>query len=248
MSDGQTGRDQMCRAFVRFAGSLATDFDVVELLDGLAGSCVELLDLAVAGLMIADPHGRTRVIATSAEQSEVLELLELQHDSGPCPDARRDGVLVQALTAAEQEQRWPLLAAALRARDLGPVYALPMRLRGETVGALNLFCHPGPGIAEADLELAQALADVATVAMVQYRAIRAGQPPAEYLQAALHSRIAIEQAKGLVAEHAGLDMDGAFVMLHAHARRTATPLSQLCIALVARQLPVDVVIAAAADL
>ena len=87
MSDGQAGQDQMCRVFVRFAGSLVTDFDVVELLDGLAGSCVELLGLAAAGLTVVDPHGRTRVIAASAEQSEVLELLELQQDSGPCPDA-----------------------------------------------------------------------------------------------------------------------------------------------------------------
>jgi GAF domain-containing protein len=237
MSGPTTGRELLLgQTFVRLADSLVHGFDVVELLDGLVTSCVDLLDATAVGLMLTDQRGQLRVMATSSERSLTLELFELQNDEGPCLDCFRSGAPVSVLDPAEQEARWPLFAAELRARGFGPSYALPMRLRDDVIGALNLFGAPGLMLAESDLQIAQALADVATIAIMQHRTIRAGEQLAEQLQTALNSRIAIEQAKGVISEHAHVEMDVAFDLLRGYARRSQLRLSDVAAAIAARRI------------
>ena len=208
----------LAAAFVELADTLVDDFDVVELLTLLTDSCVEVLDLAAAGLMLAGPEGELRVMASSSEAMRLLELFELQAEEGPCLDCYRNGqpVVNQDLTAAGG--RWPRFAPEALAAGLRSVHALPMRLRSSVIGALNLF-HVEPGeLRHADVRAAQALADVATIAVLQHRAALEAQLVNEQLSHALNSRVVIEQAKGMIAERQNLGVDQAFNLLRTHAR------------------------------
>jgi len=208
----------LARTLVELADSLVDDFDVVELLTLLADRCVEVLDVAAAGLMLAGPEGDLRVMASSSEAMRVLELFELQAQEGPCLDCYRTGEAVLSQDLAAADGRWPMFAAEAMQAGFHSVQALPMRLRGTVIGALNLF-HDDEGVISAiDIELAQAFADVATIAILQHRAGLEAQRVNEQLQHALQSRIAIEQAKGMVAERTGLDMERSFAMLRTYAR------------------------------
>jgi GAF domain-containing protein len=208
----------LARALVELADTLVADFDVVELLTLLADRCVEVLDVAAAGLMLAGPDGDLRVMASSSEAMRVLELFELQSKEGPCPDCYLSGKPVINEDLAMATGRWPRFAPQALAAGFHSVHALPMRLRGTVIGALNLF-HLEPGEMDgADVEAAQALADVATIAILQHRAALEAQVVNQQRQHALNSRVIIEQAKGMVAEREGLDMDQAFTALRNHAR------------------------------
>lgn len=208
----------LARTFVELADTLVADFDVVELLTLLTDRCVEVLDVGAAGLMLAAPGSDLRVMASSSEAMRVLELFELQSQEGPCLDAYRTGLPVVSPDLSTANGRWPRFAAEALAAGFHSVQALPMRLRGAVIGALNLF-HVEPGeMSQADVEVAQALADVATIAVLQHRAALEAQVLTDQLNHALNSRIVIEQAKGMVAERRSLDMEEAFTALRNHAR------------------------------
>jgi len=209
----------LARAMVELADTLVADFDVVELLTMLTDRCVDVLDVGAAGIMLASPDGELRVMAWSSEAMRVLELIELQSQEGPCLDCYRTGQPVVNQDLAVVNGRWPRFAPEALAAGFHSVHALPMRLRGTIIGALNLF-HIEPGeMREADVVAAQALADVATIAILQHRAALEAQMVTEQLRSALNTRIVIEQAKGVVAEREGLDMEHAFALLRNHARR-----------------------------
>jgi GAF domain-containing protein len=208
----------LARTLVELADTLVDDFDVVELLTLLADRCVEVLDVSAAGLMLVAPEGSLRVAASSSEAMRVVELFELQSDEGPCLDCYRTGEPVLNQRLAEDISRWPQFGpVALKAGFLS-VHALPMRLRGVIIGALNLFRADQGDMDDADVVAAQAFADVATIAILQHRAVLEAQVLNEQLNHALNSRIMIEQAKGVLAERAGLDMEQAFSRLRNHAR------------------------------
>ncbi len=208
----------LARTLVELADTLVADFDVVELLTLLADRCVDVLEVGAAGLMLAGPDGELRVMASSSEAMRVLELFELQSKEGPCLDCYRSGRPVMDLDLAMVTSRWPRFAAETVAAGFRSVQALPLRWRGSVIGALNLF-QVGPGeMSGADVEAAQALADVATIAILQHRASLDAQVVNQQLQHALNSRVVIEQAKGMVAEREGLNMEQAFSALRTHAR------------------------------
>jgi GAF domain-containing protein len=233
MDQSDRGRERLLsRAFVSLADSLADDYDVIDLLDRLVGYSVELLDADAAGLLLADARGQLHLAAASNEDAGLMELMQLQAEQGPCLDCYHTvaPVSVPDLTAAAD--RWPRFVAAADARGaFASVHALPLRLRGQAIGALNLL-HRTPGSLPAeDLALGQALADTATIAILQERAIRRVEVVSEQPQTALSSRIIIEQAKGVPAQHAGLAMDAAFNHLRGYARHHNLRLGEL-----ARQL------------
>ena len=208
----------LTRAFVELADTLVADFDVVELLTLLTDGCVDVLDVGAAGLMLAAPEGDLRVIASSSEAMRMLELFELQSQEGPCLDCYRTGQPVVNQDLATVNGRWPRFAAEALAAGFHSVHALPMRLRGTVIGALNLF-HIEPGeMRQADVIAAQAMADVATIGVLQHRAALEAQVLNEQLNHALNSRIVIEQAKGIIAEREDLNMEQAFSTLRNHAR------------------------------
>lgn len=216
--DAMPREAMLARALVELADTLVDDFDVVELLTALTDRCVDVLDVGAAGLMLVAPEGDLRVMASSSEAMRVLELFELQSQEGPCLDCYRSGEPVVNQDLATVNGRWPRFAAEALAAGFRSVHALPMRLRGNVVGALNLFHVHSGEMRPADVEAAQALADVATIAVLQHRAAREAQVLNEQLNHALNTRIAIEQAKGIVAEREGLDMEEAFSALRNHAR------------------------------
>jgi len=229
---------QLADVFVEMADTLVDDFDVIDFLNVLSERCVELLGVSAAGILLTDGQDTLQVLAASSEQTRLLELFQLQSDQGPCVDCFRTGqpTSVPDLRIAG---RWPRFAAA--AADVGfvAVHALPMRLRNDVIGALNLFDTRAGALDEERLRIGQALADVATIGLLQQRAIRRRDALTEQLQEALNSRILIEQAKGVLAERLGIEVAEAFKVLRNTARSHNRRLSDLARAVVdgSEQIP-----------
>jgi len=248
MIETAPGREALViRAFVGLADTLVDDYDVNDLLDRLAAYSVELLAADAAGILLGDAESTLRVVATTNERVEWMELLQLEAEEGPCVDCYRSGVPVSVTDLADAALRWPQFIAALTQRGTyGSVHALPLRLRGQAIGTLNLF-HGAPGpLPPGDLALGQALADIATIGILQERAIRRGEVLTEQLQAALNSRVIIEQAKGVLAQHGNLSMHIAFDRLRHYARSHNLRLTEVARQIVEADLAADVLSAPAA--
>jgi hypothetical protein len=237
MSRSHGEREELVsRAFVSLADTLVDEFDIIDLLDRLVGFCVQLLPADAAGIVLGDARQELRAVAASDEAAHVMELLQLQNDEGPCLDCFQSAEPVSVADLAEAAGRWPMFVGAVQRRtDFRSVHALPLRLRGRAIGALNLFGGVAGPLPEADLALGQALADVATIGILHERAIRHAAVVNEQLQAALNSRVVIEQAKGALAQHGGLATDVAFDRLRRYARSHNIRLGELARRIVAKQ-------------
>src|SRR5580693_5164196 len=218
--------------FVELTDTLVAGFDVIDFLHVLTNRSVQLLDVSAAGLLLADPRGELRVVAASCEAARLLELFQLQSDQGPCLDCFRSGQPVTAADLDAEAQRWPRFAPAAREAGFAAVQALPMRLREQVVGALNLFRATAGSFGPANVRVGQALADVATISLLHERSMRRSDNLNEQLQAALNSRVIIEQAKGKLAERLGIDVNQAFTLLRDQARNRNQRLSDLARAFV----------------
>jgi GAF domain-containing protein len=227
---------RIVETFVELADTMVDEFDVIEFLHRLAERCAELLDCAEAGLLLADAAGRLRVMASSSERSETLELLQSQRDEGPCVECYREGQPVHSQDLEGDGGRWPQFAPAAVEQGFRSVQALPMRVRGETIGAMNLFRSERGRIAGPDLALGQGMADIAAVALLQERTVRESRGVIAGLQGALNSRVIIEQAKGMLAERAQIDVDEAFIGMRAHARNNNRRLGDVAADLIAGRL------------
>jgi GAF domain-containing protein len=232
----------LARTFVDISDTLVADFDVLDFLTVLAGRCVELLGVSEAGLMLADAEGVLRVAASSSHTMDLLELFELQYDDGPCVDCFRNKAPVRADNLQEALSRWPQFAPEAIAAGFTSVYALPMRLRDNVIGSLNLLRADPGELGSDELIVAQALADVATIGILQHRAASESQLVAEQLQYALNSRVVIEQAKGVVSAGAGVGMDEAFAVIRKYARDHNQRLVEVAGEIAARTLAVGTVI------
>ena len=218
-SPTSTREQQIVEAFVHLADTLVADYDIIDFLHYLIQRCVELIDVEEAGVMIASPSGHLQPIAASTERLRLLELFELQNHDGPCLDAYRTGEVVSAPDITTDEARWPTFAEHAAAIGFGAAHSVPMQLRDETIGAINLLrARPG-ALTDDDAQLARALADIATIGVLQERAISRTAHTSAALQHALTSRITIEQAKGVLAERAHVSIDEAFELLRGFARR-----------------------------
>jgi transcriptional regulator with GAF, ATPase, and Fis domain len=211
---------------------MVAGFDVIDFLHVLTDRSVQLLDVSAAGLLLADPRGELRVVAASSEAARLVELFQLQNDQGPCLDCFRSGQPVAAADLNAAVQQWPRFAPAARQAGFAAVQALPMRLREQVIGALNLFRASPGAFAPADVRVGQAMADVATISLLHERSMRHSDALNEQLQTALNSRVIIEQAKGKLAGRLGLDMDQAFGLLRDYARAHNRRLSDLAQAFV----------------
>jgi transcriptional regulator with GAF, ATPase, and Fis domain len=219
--------EMLSGTFVELADTMVADFDVIDFLHMLTDRSVALLAASAAGVMLADPRGELRVAAASSEAAGLIELFQIQNDQGPCLDCFRTARPVTAADLTGPAQQWPQFAAAAARAGFRAVEALPMRLRDQVIGALNLFrAAPGP-LSPADLRIGQALADVATIGLLQERAVRRRDTVAEQLQAALNSRVVIEQAKGKLAERLSIGVDEAFGLLRAYARNSNRRLTEV---------------------
>jgi len=217
------GRDEsreawLAAALVELADTLVDDFDMVEFLQLLARRCVELFGAVEAGLMLADPAGTLRYMASSSERAKILELFELQSEEGPCLDCFRSGEQVVNQRLTDPGGRWPRFSVKAQAAGFVSAHALPLRVRGTVIGAINLFHATDHRLGVADVRLGQAMADIATIGILQARALSHATVLAEQLQVALKSRIVLEQAKGRLAERVGVDLDEAFTRLRGFSR------------------------------
>ena len=224
---GDMDTERLATTFVELADSLVDDYDVIDLLHLLTERCVELLQVDAAGIVLGDPRGRLHLAASSNEQVRLLELFELQTDEGPCHDCYVEGRPTRADRLSAGSERWPRFAAAAGAAGYETVHALPLRWRDNTIGALNLFWAQPADVLDDDLRVAQALADVSTIAILQERVSSSRETLATQLQSALNSRIVIEQAKGVLAERDGIDMGTAFDRLRRTARSSNRRLADL---------------------
>ncbi len=218
--------------FVELADTLVDDYDVLELLHTLCERSVELLQADAASLILADPRGVLHVMASTTEQAKLLELFVLQADEGPCLDCYSTGEQIVNVDLHEVEERWPRFRAATIAVGYRSTHALPLRLRGQVIGVLNLFCIEQATLSGSDVDLGQALCDIATVGLLQERTVRRGEVLAEQLQSALNSRILLEQAKGVLSERARISLDDAFGLMRAHARRNHLQLTTVANSLI----------------
>ncbi len=236
---------QVIRAFVALADTLVDDYDVADLLHTMVVECVELLDIGAAGLTLVDERGGLQVLASSTEQARLLELFQLNIDEGPCVDCFTGSAPVLVADIAAQASRWPRFAEEAAREGFASVHALPLRLRKQTIGALNLFGHRPGELPADDVALAQGMADTATIGILHERALRQGEILSEQLQTALNSRVIIEQAKGVLAVSGRLSMDAAFAALRGYARRNNRRLSDVARALADHDLDPRLVLAPA---
>jgi len=238
------GREwRVARTFVALADTLVADFDIADFLDVLTGSCVDLLDVSAAGVVLVVPGRGLRVVATSSQHAELLELFAVQTEDGPCIECVHTGRPVACGDLSTHGDRWPRFAAAAHECGFRAVQALPMRLRDHTVGALSLLNTEAGAVQDDHVLLGQALADVASIGILQHRTIEQGDRVAAQLQTALTSRVAIEQARGVIAERGGLSMDVAFARLRGYARANNRPLTPLALAVVEGAVDIDAIVA-----
>jgi GAF domain-containing protein len=222
----------LAAAFVELTDTMVADFDLIDFLHVLTNRSAQLLDVSAAGLMLADPRGELRVMAASSEAARLVELFQIQNDQGPCLDCFRTGQPVKAVDLTVAAQRWPRFADAAQQAGFAAVHALPMRLRDQVIGALNLFRATPGGFSAEDVRVGQALADVATISLLHERSMRRSETLNEQLQTALNNRVIIEQAKGKLAERLGVDMAQAFNLLREFARARNRRMSDLAQAFV----------------
>lgn len=204
-------------AFVKLTDTLVADYDVLDLLHTLVEESVGLLDVAAAGLVLADPNGELQVLASTSEESQLVEVLQLRAGEGPCVECYATGLVVE-VDDVRSLAGWPEFKAAALSQGFRSVHAVPMRIHGRTIGAMGLFGSSPGSLTEEDSAIGQALADVATISLIHERTIREAAVVNEQLQRALNSRVLIEQAKGVIAHTSGVDMNEAFRMLRDHAR------------------------------
>jgi transcriptional regulator with GAF, ATPase, and Fis domain len=220
--------------FVEVADTLVDEFDLIEFLQMVTAHTSELVGAAAAGLLLVDQQGRLQLMAASDERAKMLELFQIQSHEGPCQDCFRQGVPVINADLRDASKQWPRFAPHAVAAGFQSVHAFPLRLRRRVIGALNLFGTDAGQMGANDVRVIQALADIATIGLLQERAIRRGEVLTEQLQGALNSRIVIEQAKGVLAQLNSCSTDEAFELLRTYCRR-----NQLRLGDVARALATD---------
>jgi GAF domain-containing protein len=223
-------------AFVDLSNELVDGYDVVDLLSGLTANCAKLLDIASAGLLLADARGVLHVLAASSENTRNLEVFQLQREQGPCLDCFTSGSPVIVPDLAMEAHRWPQFSSAAKAMGVASVHALPMRLLDTVLGTLGLFGDAVGRLEDDDLALAQALAHVASVAIVNEQSAADITTVNTQLQQALRNRIILEQAKGVIAHTGHVDMDDAFEVLRRYARDHDLMLSDIARQVVSRDL------------
>ncbi len=213
-----TRETKLSAAFVMLADTLIADYDVVDLLHSLVERCADILDTEAGGIMIVDTSGELQLVASTSEESSLVEIMQLNAGAGPCVQCFTTGLPVTVGDIENSGNDWPDFRREALRQGFHSVHATPMRLRGQVLGAMNLFSTTKGALNPEDIAVAQALADVATIGLLQERSIRESEVVAGQLQHALNSRILIEQAKGVLSENAGLTMSEAFTALRSYAR------------------------------
>lgn len=217
----------LLRALVDIADGLVTTFDSADLLHRLTAHCVDLLAGGAAGILLAEPERRLRVVAASTEDLHTVHLLATEGEQGPCVDCLRTGQAITVPDLRASRDRWPEWADLALAQGYHSAYATPMRLREDVIGALTIVATTPDALPVGDLDAARALADVATITLLNRAAADRSDTLVGQPRHALDSRIVTEQAKGVVATTGGLTMEDAFQLLRSASRNTNVRLAEL---------------------
>ena len=220
--------EKLAAVFVEVADTLVVDFDIVDFLQMVTTRSADMTRAQAAGLLLANERNQLQFMAASQESVKLLELFQLQAEEGPCLDCFRFG----AADLARAAERWPRFAPEAVRAGYRAVHAFPLRHRNKVIGALNLFSTSEGRIDANDGKVIQALADVATIGLLQQRAIAHGEILTEQLQVALASRVSIEQAKGALARMRRVSVDEAFTLMRTHARQNHLKLTDLALAVI----------------
>lgn len=234
-----TREGQLVDAFATLADTLVDDYDAVELLQTLVDNCRDLLDVTAAGILLADLDGNLEVVASTSEASRLVEVMQLSAQAGPCIDCYTTGAAVSVPDIRESPDKWSRFRDSAHEQGFASVFALPMRLRETTIGALNLLRAETGELNERDVRAAQALADVATIGILHARSLRESDAVRDQLQRALSSRIVIEQAKGVLSQTNDMSTDEAFSLMRRYARSHGMLLSIVAEQIVSRSLKID---------
>lgn len=218
---------RIVQAFVELSDTLVAGFDTIDFLHILTERTVELLAVDVAGVLLADQRGALSLMATSTQQAAMVELFRMQERQGPCVQCYRTGRPVNCDDLTSSGQQWPEVAEAARDRGFAASLTVPMRLHEQIIGTMSLFRATVGAFPEDTVVLARSFADMATIGILQARAIRRQEVVAEQLHTALNTRILIEQAKGMLAERHQIGTTEAFVRLRGYARSHNEPLSKV---------------------
>jgi GAF domain-containing protein len=229
-------QQRLLETFVKLADTLIDDYDVVDLLQVLVDTCRDVLDTTAAGILLADSRGELEVVASTSEASRLVEIMQLSAEQGPCIESYRSGRSVSVPDIEVSKDEWWQFRGSALAQGFRSMDALPLRLRDTTIGTLNLL-RSEPGAAPEDtIRAAQAFADVATIGILHERTLRESAILSEQLQAALNSRIVIEQAKGVISHTRGVSIDDAFALMRQYARSHSVGLSIVAARIVDRSL------------
>lgn len=234
-----TREGQLVDAFATLADTLVDDYDAVELLQTLVDNCRDLLDVTAAGILLADLDGNLEVVASTSEASRLVEVMQLSAQAGPCIDCYTSGKAVSVPDISTSPPKWDKFRESAAQQGFASVFALPMRLRETTIGALNLLRADSGELNERDVRAAQALADVATIGILHARSLRESDAVRGQLQRALNSRIVIEQAKGVLSQTNKMTTDDAFNLMRQYARSHGMLLSNVAESIVLRTLTID---------
>lgn len=232
-------QSEIIAAFTGLADSLVDDYDVVDLTTQLTQECARLLDVAAAGLLLADGAGVMHLLAATSEEARKLEAFQLQREEGPCLDCYHTGAQVSVADLRGEKARWPKFTASAEQEGIVSVHAIPMRLRQARLGALGLFGTEPGALGDEDLQLAQGLAHVASIAIVQGHRTLDQSAVLGALQSAVASRGVVEMAKGLLTEVHSIDMQEAFNRMRGYARENQKRLTDVAHEILARSLPAE---------
>ena len=233
MDPKPTSDEVLFATLIELADTTIIGFDLISFADRLVGACVEVLGVTAAGILLADQYGSLRVLASTDEETRMLELLELQNNDGPCLEAFRTGDLIEGVGLSRFKTRWPHFVAAAMSVGITNAYAVPLRLRDQTIGALNIFQASTTPFGPRTPGRPR---DGRHGSHRDHQPLEhpSGEVLAEQLQSALDSRVIIEQAKGVVAERQGVSMGEAFEYLRRSARSSHRPIADVATETVAQ--------------
>lgn len=230
------GKTELEDTFVALADTLVDGYDVVDLLHTLVDTCCALVKASAGGILLVNDHHQLEVVASSNERSRLVELMQLRAGGGPCIECYATGRQIMVSDLTKEPSRWPLFREQALTQNFRAVHAAPLRLRSETIGSVNLFWDRPGTLDQRDSDVVQALAHVATIAILQERAVRESTIAREQLQRALNSRVVIEQAKGVVAQTRNIGMEEAFTLIRDYARNNQLALAVVSDRIVGRTL------------
>ena len=233
-----TRETRLNAAFVKLADTLIDDYDIVDLLHTLVEECTAIFDVQAGGLMLADSDGQLQLVASTSEKADLVEIMQLNAGQGPCVDCFATGRPIAIADIEQSGDQWPDFRAEALKQGFHSIYATPLRLRGQTIGTLNLLSTSVGDLNARDALAAQALSDVATIGILQERLVKERGIVADQLQRALDSRVLIEQAKGVLSESASINVDEAFGAMRSYARSHNMRLHDVAEGIVGRRISI----------